>query len=238
MSVSKSGALTCIPQEHILCGLCRSSFMVCSCTGLKHGMNYVFDKLPEPPEGGTSPGQLIKRWTSIVAMSTRLGRFDSERWYMDNSSTVLAAINLKSDTLRQMLEDYIATLDKSPQLSMLATCVKCKSSKKATQLEAISSEARVAMSTFLSGDWSCITFIGTVLLQNAFQASDPQKYPLNDPQLVTIFQCGVGLLSSILQMGYDEWGYHLALESDRNPIIQVGGGMSRDTLSAFQRFMS
>ena len=86
------------------------------------------------------------------------------------------------------------------------------------------------LATFLAGDWACVTKIGNMLLQNAFQASDPVRYPLNDPHLMVVFNHGVGLLNSLLAIGYDEHGWQLALECSRPPM-----GTSTQFMSAAER---
>ena len=30
------------PQSYIFCGICDSHFMLCSCTGTGHGIDYIF----------------------------------------------------------------------------------------------------------------------------------------------------------------------------------------------------
>lgn len=82
----------------------------------------------------------------------------------------------------------------------------------------IANECQAALASFISGDWSTVTRIGIMLIQNAFQSSDPTKYRLDDSHLITIFQGGIACLLATLEMAYsDNCGWRLALESDRPP---------------------
>ena len=87
-----------------------------------------------------------------------------------------------------------------------------------TTSSVIANECRAALASFISGDWSTVTRIGIMLIQNAFQSSDPTRYRLDDSHLITIFQGGIACLLAILEMGYsDNCGWRLALECDRVP---------------------
>ena len=62
----------------------------------------------------------------------------------------------------------------------------------AAGIAAITEEMRWARDSFLAGDWLATTLVGGVLLNNAFQASDPSQYPAGVGELQILFQ-GIGV---------------------------------------------
>ena len=230
-----------MPQEHTVCGICGAHFMLCGCEGLPYACNYILVGLPAPASDST-PLQLLKRWASLVSMSMSMGAFAANEWLADNGQTLLASIRERATLLDNMVDDYIASLPSDPsKISPLAQAVGgtvLKDKPVADQVAVVASETKAAMAAFQSGDWACITFVGSILIQNSFQASDPQKYPLNDVHLNTVFQNGVGLLNSILDMGYDPHGWHLAMENERAPVGTTGQPLLASAASHLQDYRS
>lgn len=214
-TVLPSGKVEFIPQEHTLCGLCRNSFMLCTCGGVGHAQDYVLVGLPPPPQGATQ-AQLIQRWCSLVYPSMSMGTFNADQWYQDNVNNLLFSMNARADALTNMVEDYITTaLPNDP--STLASLTQVFDGKS----QAIAVEVRATLAIFLAGDWACLTFVGAILLSNAFQTSDPQRYRLDDAHLQVVFQHGVGLISSVMKKGFDNRGFRLAMECDRAPCTNI-----------------
>lgn len=110
-------------------------------------------------------------------MSLTMGTLDADQWLSDQGEGLLRSMSERSKLLNQMVEDYIVSLNSDPTLAAIVQL--CNSRSRAEQETAVAKEARAAVWTFLAGDWTCVTFIG-MLLQNAFQRSDPRQYPLND----------------------------------------------------------
>lgn len=218
-----------------MCGMCGTSFMLCQCQGVTHGCNYIHVGLP-PPARGTGKSQLIRRWCSIVSSSATMGQFDADSWYEDNAENLTRSMAQRKELLEALVEDYVASFPNDPTLSSLAQAVggaALKSKPPTDQVKNVSAEARAALLIFQSGDWSCLTWVGSILLQNAFQASDPAKYRLDDVHLKLVFDCGIGLLNSVMGRGFDANGWQLAMEIDRAPVgTSVGLRSAQDRLLA------
>lgn len=197
--------------------------MVCRCQGMPPSTNYVMMGLP-PPAPNSTRQQLMQRWGSLISMSMSMGVFDVGRWYQDNAQLLFASMQAKSLQLKELIQDYIQALETDHTLPVLAKALggvgpnSLTNKSKAKQIQAVGSEAKASMDIFLAGDWACLTYIGAMLMQNAFQTSDPRRYRLDDVHLKTIFENGIGLLISILGRGYSAAGWRLALEMDRPPI--------------------
>lgn len=207
------------PQEFIFCGICNSHFMLCGCTGMGHGVNYVFRNLPPPPRGLGRVG-LMRRFASIASVCPSMRAFSAMAWHQDEAPGIAASIEARRPQLVQMMEDYVATLPESGMLNGLASAVggpPLLEQSDGVKCEIVTRECRAALASFVSGDWSTVTRIGVVLIQNAFQASDRSRYQLNDPHLVKIFQSGIAILLTMLEMGYSDHGYRLAMECNRPP---------------------
>mmetsp|Transcript_14285 Transcript_14285/g.22312 ORF Transcript_14285/g.22312 Transcript_14285/m.22312 type:complete len:312 (-) Transcript_14285:614-1549(-) len=211
------------PQTFIFCGICDSHFMRCECD-LKNGKNYIWKGLPNPPPNATI-SQNLQRWASLVRSSgSDMKMFDAQSWLDNEGPDVLAAFAVKSQDLLQMMEDYIKLMPNDiVRLSAMAKAAGGdpleKSNNVEEQVNVIGQEGRVAVQTFLQGDWSCVTLLGIFLIQNAFQSSDPNVYRLSDPNLGIIFQKAVACLCKVLEMGMNDYGWRLAMECDRKPQI-------------------
>ena len=207
------------PQSFVFCGICDSHFMFCECTGAGR-VDYIYKGLP-PPSPSLTCAERLRRFASLVAVSPSMGRFNAMAWHRNESSDVVASLQARKPQLKQMMEDYISGLPTDPLLKSIAEAVggqPLKDQNSATQVEAVAKECRAAVSSFISGDWSTVTKVGILLIQNSFQASDPAKYPTSDSHLDTVFQKGVSCLQRILNIGFsDERGWRLALECDRLP---------------------
>ena len=102
-----------------------------------------------------------------------------------------------------------------------------------------SSRARVgrrsAASAFCAGDWTTVTRVGALLLNNAFQSSDCERYPLSDAQLADVFSA-IDTLNKVLGLGFSDIGWCLAIENDRAPHASPAGpgasGRFRDMANA------
>lgn len=208
------------PQTFIFCGVCDSHFMMCSCTGRGNGVDYIFKGLP-PPSPDLNRVELLRRFCSIAAVSPAMRPFNAMAWHANEAENVATSIEARQAQLRQMMEDYIATLPTSGMLMSLSAAVggqPLQGRTNSIQSSVIATECRAAISSFISGDWSTVTRIGCALFQNAFQSSDPNKYRLDDPHLLSIFQSGIACLLAMLEMGYsDNCGWRLAMECDRPP---------------------
>ena len=159
--------------------------------------------------------------------------FDSESFYRNEGAELIHAMASKDAQLRRMVEEYIGMLATQPNLVFLAQAVggfPLQRRPVAEQAEAVASEARAAIATFLAGDWATVTRIGCILLNNAFQSADPAIYEYSDTELLTVYQKGVGLLSEVLKAGFTGTGLRLAMECDRPPQVSTS-----DILSATER---
>ena len=207
------------PQTFIFCGICDSHFMMCTCTGLGYGNDYILKGLP-PPSPNLNRVGLLRRFASIASALPSMRAFDAVAWHANEAEGLSAAIESRRAQLRQMIEDYIATLPTSEMLGALALAVggqPLQDRPASIQSSVIANECRASLSSFISGDWATVTRVGTVLIQNAFQVSDPNRYRLDDTDLQTIFQSGIGVLHCVQEMGYSDRGGRLAMECDRPP---------------------
>lgn len=221
------------PQSYIYCGKCDDHFMICACTGTGHGIDYIFKNLPAPSPTA-SRIELMRRFASIAAVSPAMRRFDSKSWHTNEAPGIATSIGARETQLRTMMDEYIATLPTSSMLSGLIGVVggvPLTGQPHSVQVSTIVNECRAAMSIFISGDWSTITRVGCVLINNAFQASDPTRYRLDDEHLKTIFGGGIECLMALLNMAYSDYGWRMALECDRAPVgtdIPVQNATDRD----------
>ena len=87
----------------------------------------------------------------------------------------------------------------------------------------------------MAGDWATVTRVGALLLNNAFQSSDCDRYPLADDELAEVFSA-IDTLNKVLGLGYSDVGWCLAIENDRAPHatpVDVGAsGRFRDVSAA------
>jgi hypothetical protein len=151
-----------------------------------------------------------------------MGTFNVDRWYQDNCQTLVASLHLKSQQLKEMVDEYVQQLGTDRTLTPLAEVLGgpgIVAKPQSKQIQAVESEAKAALAIFLAGDWSCLTYLGVSLLNNAFQLSDPNKYSVDDTHLQTIYEMGIGWLSSVLGRGYSDHGRALAMEMGRRPVI-------------------
>mmetsp|Transcript_20970 Transcript_20970/g.31799 ORF Transcript_20970/g.31799 Transcript_20970/m.31799 type:complete len:295 (-) Transcript_20970:274-1158(-) len=222
------------PQNFIHCGVCGYHFMMCDCPGVQQGIDYIFVGLPDPP---STRAELLERFTSIVAVNPSMRAFNAKSWCKNESGSVVTSLEARQDLLMQMMEDYILIIpDDKERLPSLAAAVggfPLREKSASDHVEAVAKECRAAMTTFIAGDWSTVTKIGAWLIQNAFQTSDPTKYPLHDRHLAAVFEKGVACLLGIHGQGFSETGgWRLALECDRPP--QLGSDQPR-LVSATER---
>jgi hypothetical protein len=215
--VLPTGELRFRPQSFSFCGHCDNYFMMCTCSGIPHAHDYNFKSLPQPPEGST-PEMLLRRWCSCVAQSMSMSCFSALQWYADHSETKLAAMSAKQHTLGQMVEEYVARLPSDPHLPLLMKAIGLRNGAPADGAPRLAREARSAAAAFCAGDWNCVTRLGALLLNNAFQSSDSERYPLSDTQLADVFSA-IDILNKVLGLGYSDIGWCLAIENDRPPHV-------------------
>ena len=208
------------PQSFICCGRCNRHFMVCGCSDVGHGVDYVFKKLPDPSPNLTRM-ELMRRFASLVAVVPSMRAFSVMPWLQNEGPGIVAAIDERESQLRQMMDGYVASLPNSDMLAALyARCIGSQhftGEASAVRATVIGIECHTAISTFISGDWAALTRLGVVLINNAFQVSDKSRYRLDDSHLMAIFGGGVEVLLAISEMGFSDHGYMLALECDRPP---------------------
>jgi len=199
-------------QTHTFCGHCNNHFMFCGCT-LTSGSDYVFLGLPRPPPNST-PKQLLLRWCSILPLSRTMCVFNALAWSKDNADRLLNTFHFQGSRLTAMVEDYIKQLPRDRTLVHLATICGNTSTNPGLSIEPLSNEVRTACRDFLRGDWACVTKLGAAMLNNTFQTSNPEIYPLHDVNLKTIFD-GLNVLIYVQGLGYSTTGWTLAMEMDR-----------------------
>lgn len=200
--------------------------MICSCEGAGYGTDYIYKNLP-PPSPNLTPLERLRRFSDLVSVSPTMKHFAAHMWLRNEAADLVTALDNEQTQaqLRQMMEEYIEKLSAQPEdlsLSQIAIIVGSDplTEKSASdQLKVIAKEGRAAIASFIACDWSTVTKAGILLIHNAFQVSDPQKYPIEDPNLSTTFNKGVDCLKSILDMGYSNthFGWRLAMEPDRKP---------------------
>ena len=100
------------PQTYIFCGRCNRHFMACGCSDVGHGVDYVFKNLPDPSPNLTQM-ELLRRFTSLVMVVPSMGAFSVMPWQQNEGPGIVAAIVERESQLRQMMDDYVATLPSS-----------------------------------------------------------------------------------------------------------------------------
>ncbi|CAB9526407.1 expressed unknown protein [Seminavis robusta] len=151
--LSPSGEVSFIPQQHTLCAFCRTSFLMCQCTGLEYGKDFVFVGLPPPPANATR-AMLLMRWVSLVRMSRSMGSFNGGRWYNDNFKQLNASMNARTALLNEMMDEYVAQLPTDTLRASLAEVLGLENGPMTEQVKGIASEAWASLRIFLSGDWA------------------------------------------------------------------------------------
>ena len=221
----ESGAVSFTPQSHCFCGHCNAPFMGCACDNIPHGNDFNFMYLPEPLPNST-PRMLIRRWVSVVDVHITMRSFHPELWFWDNIDSVLGAIGAAGSTLQAIMEDYAFDLPADPNINNIMKVAGFPhepsepSNLSDEGVFALCSEARAAAAIFLSGDWCTLTKLQVILLNNAFQNSDPVRYPTQDPSLRRVFD-SISILSHLMNQSYSNLGWRLALEYDRPPCCGV-----------------
>jgi hypothetical protein len=197
--------------------------MICKCKNVGYGLDYIYKHLPPPPPNLT-PLERLRRFADLVSVSPSMKAFAASMWYRNEAAALVDAIHGRQTQLRQMMEEYIEVLPTRPEelaLTQIATIVggqPLEDKSASVQVEVIAKECRAAIASFIACDWTTVTKVGILLIHNAFEVSDPQRYPTDDPILSTVYYKGVDCLKSILCKGYsDTFGWRLAMEPDRQP---------------------
>ncbi|KAK1743081.1 hypothetical protein QTG54_006678 [Skeletonema marinoi] len=214
------------PQSYMFCGRCDDHFLVCSCEGVEYGSDYIFKNLPPPPPNLT-PLERLRRFSDLVSVSPTMKVFAAHMWHQNEAPALIDALNetQTQNQLTRMVDEYIEMIRTQPEdlsLTQMAKIVggpPLEEKSASVQIEMIAREARAAIASFIACDWPTVTKAGILLIHNAYQVSDPQKYPIDDPNLSTIYSKGVDCLKAILDMGYSNthFGWRLAMEPDRQP---------------------
>ena len=154
-------------------------------------------------------------------------QFNAHMWLRNEGADLIAAMNREQTQgqLRQMMEEYMEMMAAKPvelsldKFAMILGDKPLEEKPASVQLKMIAKEGRAAIESFIACDWATVTKAGIHLINNAYQVSDPEKYPTTAPHLSTIFNKGVDCLKSILDMGYstNSTGWRLAMEPDRQP---------------------
>lgn len=222
-----SGELRFRAQSFTFCGHCDNYFMMCVCKGIPFAQDYNFKSLPPPHETST-PAMLLRRWCSCVMMSPMMGRFTAMDWYADHAEKKLASIAARAEMMVQIIEEYAARLPNDVSTPLLMKAIGMRSGTPAEGVPRLAREAQSAAAAFIAGDWNCVTRIGALLLNNAFQTSDPVKYPPSDERLADVFSA-IDILNKILGLGYSDMGWCLAIENDRPPMVHpaIPGAFAR-----------
>ena len=213
-----SGEIRFRPQSFSFCGHCDEYFLKCTCEDVAVARDFHLKSLPYPPVGA-SPESLLRRFCGCVAQSASMGRFAAVAWYADHAAKKMAAVAAKKDDMVAMVEDYVSRLARDPALPLLMKALGLEQRTTAADgANRIAEEARAALVAFVAGDWCTVTRMGALLLNNAFQSSDADRFPLSDQQLADCF-CAVDVLNKVLGLGYSDRGWGLCLEQDRPPSV-------------------
>lgn len=211
------------PQNFIFCGRCDDHFMICKCKDVGYGKDYIFRGLP-PPSPNLSPLERLRRFVDLVSVSPSMRTFNARSWYENEAAAIVESIQERQNQLRQMIEDYIEVLPTRAvefNLSQIAAAIGGPHLEKqpaSDQVKALAAECRAAIASFIACDWTTVTRMGASLIHNSFEASDPLKYPTDDPHLSTVYYKGLECLKDLLGEGYSDYdGWRLAMESDRQP---------------------
>jgi hypothetical protein len=165
---------------------------------------------------------LVRRWVSVVDVHVKMNTFHPEAWFRDNIDNVLGALVTKGSTLQAITEDYVFDLPSDPKIKTILRVAGINkepldpSDPSDKGFLFLCSESRAAAAIFQRGDWCTLTKLQVILLNNAFQNSDPARYPTNDRDLRLIFDA-ISILVHLMNEAYSDIGWRLALEYDRAP---------------------
>ncbi|KNC77733.1 hypothetical protein SARC_09817 [Sphaeroforma arctica JP610] len=213
MKLFNDGSLDLAGEQLTLhCGACSSMFLICTCHDHGQGVNFVFRGLPKSVPGST-PRQLLNRWMSLTRHLKILERFNAQQYLSDAGDTLTQTLHRSGHKLISMAEDLCKQDDMNLVLIKLVQSYQLPMSQNAT--DAVRKEIMAAARAFVSGDWACVTWLGSISLNNAFQVSDPEKYSLADKDLGVIFD-GITVLLSTHEVQFRSPYKFLCMEPERS----------------------
>lgn len=230
-TVTDSGALEFTADVHAYCGHCLELSLLCNCCGEnKERKDAVFCCLP-PPELNQETSterltHLLSRWASLVENNKAM-KLDSSKFVECEGPKLVATLSEGRKRMEELVDSYIPVIPKSTQFSSFVNAlgffpqqVEYPELQGNPQkwIEVLSNEVRTAAIAYCEGDWSCITVLGLLLLNDAFLNSDPKDFPHDEVLLQELYK-GLKLLVKLSTDAFSPQAVRYALEMDRTKSI-------------------
>jgi len=190
--------------------------MLCDCDDVEHGKDYIVEDWeagPVPP-----PSQPEARLARFLAMTTRAPftstgpAFSWESYLSDNAAELL---NRRASALPKVMELVASTESSIYSTSadkVVLKCLRMKAGHEKDGPDGLRAATRQGAERLLNFDWTRITKFEVTLVNNAFQRSDPKRFPISDQDLKIVYE----VIEAFMRW-FTEWtsslGWHISLET-------------------------
>jgi len=158
------------------CARCGSCLVLCQCRGLEHGKDVLFVVSEAPNFSELSRQQNFRRWAQFVTFHPAARRFNARQFFTDFiAKGYLNILSRSAPRLRAMMDSY-----KQDHLDSLAQQL-------GMDLLELRERCDEALVKFMDCQLSRMASLDLVLIHNAFQVSDPIRFPITDEDLVVVF---------------------------------------------------
>ncbi|KNC80313.1 hypothetical protein SARC_07326 [Sphaeroforma arctica JP610] len=211
------GSLNLANQQALVhCGRCSSYFMACACEMDGHGIDSVITGAPDP-RVDAKPIELLRRWASLMVLIPTLYQFDSKAYVEEDGPALSKALEESGSKVVEMTEAYIKMNHPvTDQIAKMFESWKLPLSEAPKQ--AVHDELRASTRAFIKGDFACVTKIGRVMINNAFQMCDQSKYSMNDLKLQVMFVV-LNVLDQVMSIEFTAPYQFLSMEAYRSESV-------------------
>eukprot|EP00638_Chattonella_subsalsa_P008371 CAMPEP_0117743416 /NCGR_PEP_ID=MMETSP0947-20121206/6120_1 /TAXON_ID=44440 /ORGANISM="Chattonella subsalsa, Strain CCMP2191" /LENGTH=173 /DNA_ID=CAMNT_0005560109 /DNA_START=100 /DNA_END=621 /DNA_ORIENTATION=- len=135
-------------------------------------MTFVMD----PPPDHYSIQQRIERWAKVISLHPILNKFDAKQFVEDLPETFIADLA----RARPIIERYMEIYKQSDERKEIEDTLQLNEEGR----EQILKDCDIAIDYFFSGNWGCIKLFEFILLNNAFQMSDPSDFEEDERKML------------------------------------------------------
>jgi hypothetical protein len=130
----------------------------------------------------------FEHWTKLVTHHPKASAFDANQFFKDMlEKNFLTILDSQQSRLLTMMNTYT-----QENLDILSNQFK-QNQNQYQQL------CKQALEKFLRCDFVHMTLVDVILLNNAYQSSDPIEYPIDDPQLKILYDM-IAVLDGVLRL--------------------------------------